>query len=347
MTKRTENINIDSIQALPSPDEIKSDVPSNEKADALVYESRKVIQDIISGKDNRKLLVVGPCSIHDPKAAYDYAKKLYALHKELNDKLYIVMRVYFEKPRTTLGWKGLINDPDLNESFQIEKGLRLAREVLLHILEIGLPTGSEMLDTLNPQYISDLVCWGSLGARTTESQPHREMSSGLSMPVGFKNATTGDPKAAIHAVEVAKHPHSFVGVNQEGKIAIVKTTGNAYGHLILRGGDGSPNFDPITVEASAKKLEEAGLCSKILIDCSHGNSRKKHVNQIKVFRNIISQIKEGNSPIFGAMLESNIVSGNQKIAATLNDLNYGQSVTDECISWEQTEELLRFAYNNI
>jgi 3-deoxy-7-phosphoheptulonate synthase len=347
MTKRTENVNIVAIQALPSPGEIKTTVPSNDKADQLVFESRQVIQNILSGKDKRQLLVVGPCSIHDPEAAYDYAKKLVTLHQELSDKLYIIMRVYFEKPRTTLGWKGLINDPDLDESYNIEKGFRLARKVLLTILDMGLPTGSEMLDTLNPQYISDLVCWGSLGARTTESQPHREMSSGLSMPIGFKNATTGDPKAAIHAVEVAKHPHSFLGVDQDGKIAIVKTKGNPYGHLILRGGDNSPNFDPITIGECAKILETAGLCSKILIDCSHGNSRKKHINQVKVFKNILSQIKEGNSPIFGAMLESNLVEGNQKIASDLSQLTYGQSVTDECIGWDTTEALLRLAHRSI
>lgn len=344
MLNEITNVNIDAISNLPSPQEIRDEFPLSEEITNLVIESRKTIKRIILGEDTRPLIIVGPCSIHDPQAAYDYAKRLAVLHHDLKEHCYIVMRAYFEKPRTTMGWKGLINDPDMNQGYDIEKGLKLAREVLLNILTIGVPTASEMLDTIVPQYIADLVCWASLGARTTESQPHREMASGLSMPIGFKNSTTGDPSVAINAMQVACRAHSFVGTSKHGKISFIKTKGNEGVHLILRGGNNGPNFDPITIKECSEKLAAVGLPTSILVDCSHGNSNKKQVNQPAVFNNVMFQRQLDNNFLLGVMLESNINSGNQSIPTDLNNLQYGVSVTDECMDWETTEMIIRNAF---
>ena len=344
MLNEITNVNIEAISNLATPQSIRDEYGRTEEITNLVIESRKTIKRIISGEDSRPLIIVGPCSIHDPKAADEYAERLIKLHHELIDDCYIIMRAYFEKPRTTMGWKGLINDPDMNQGYNIEKGLKLARSILLNILSKGLPTASEMLDTIVPQYIADLVCWASLGARTTESQPHREMSSGLSMPVGFKNSTTGDPTPAINAMKVACHPHSFVGTNKQGQISFVKTTGNQDVHLILRGGDNGPNFNPITIKECAEKLINAGLPSSVLIDCSHGNSKKKHVNQPAVFNNVMHQRQSDNNYILGVMLESNLHEGNQPTSDDLSQLHYGVSVTDECMNWETTEMIIRNAF---
>jgi len=318
MNDKITNINVEELSLLANPETIKQAAPLTEKAADVVIKSRQQIADIIHGKDSRPLLIVGPCSI--------------------------VMRVYFEKPRTTLGWKGLINDPDMNQSYDIEKGLQTAREILVQILELGLPTASEMLDTIVPQYIADLVCWASLGARTTESQPHREMASGLSMPVGFKNATNGDISVAINAMKVAKHHHCFLGTNKEGQISYVKTKGNPNCHLILRGGSTGPNFDPITIQSYSKELIDSDLSGKIMIDCSHGNSNKQHTNQPSVFNNVMYQRRNGSDAILGVMLESNLYEGNQSIPENLSDLEYGVSVTDECMSWETTADIIRKAF---
>ncbi|RAP27990.1 3-deoxy-7-phosphoheptulonate synthase [Candidatus Marinamargulisbacteria bacterium SCGC AG-414-C22] len=346
MSNKTENLNIEQITELPSPSEVKSKVIPTKKSIETVVNGRKAIENIIAGKDDRILVVIGPCSIHDTKAAYEYAEKLVELSKKFEDKLLFAMRVYFEKPRTTLGWKGLINDPDMDQSFHIEKGLIQARQILNDITEMGLSTATEMLDTIIPQYIADLVCWGAIGARTVESQPHREMSSGLSMPIGFKNATTGDIDVAINAVKVAIHPHHFLGAHQRGDLSLVKTKGNPNVHVILRGGTTGPNYDPTTIKDCAKKLEDAKLPSKIMIDCSHANSKKKHQYQCDVIRNVTSQIANGNKKIMGLMIESNLEEGNQPLV-TKDKLKYGVSVTDECISWKSTEDLLTQLYNRI
>ncbi|RAP26773.1 3-deoxy-7-phosphoheptulonate synthase [Candidatus Marinamargulisbacteria bacterium SCGC AG-333-B06] len=344
MHDKITNVNVDELSLLANPETIKEAAPLTDKAADLVLNSRNDIASIIAGDDDRPLLIVGPCSIHDPKSAIEYAQKLAKLRHDLLDQCFIVMRVYFEKPRTTLGWKGLINDPDMDKSYNIEKGLQTAREILVSILELGLPTASEMLDTIVPQYIADLVCWASLGARTTESQPHREMASGLSMPVGFKNATNGDTSVAINAMKVAKHHHCFLGTNKEGQISYVKTKGNPNCHLILRGGATGPNFDPITIKACSKELTESDLSDRIMIDCSHGNSKKQQGNQPSVFNNVMHQIKSGTNRILGVMLESNLYAGNQSIPQNLSDLEYGISVTDECMDWDTTESLIRNAF---
>ena len=345
MTDKLLNVNVKQIDTLPSPEEIKAEVPISNKAKDVVISSRKKISSLIHEKNTLPLLIVGPCSIHDTEAALEFAKRLAKLRDELADKCYIMMRVYFEKPRTTLGWKGLINDPNMDKTFDVEKGIKLARKVLNSILELGLPTATEMLDPIVPQYIADLVCWASLGARTTESQPHREMASGLSMPVGFKNATNGDPMGAINGMQVAHNPHSFFGTNSEGKISIVNTNGNKNVHLILRGGSDSPNFTPITINECVETLKSKNLSSKILVDCSHGNSKKKHVNQPLVFNNVMFQRQTHPDSILGVMLESNLHEGNQSIPEDLSKLDYGISVTDECMSWETTEALIRSAFS--
>ena len=303
--------------------------------------------DIINGKDKRQLMIDGPCSIHDVSAAMEYARKLQKLQQKYSDKLFIVMRVYFEKPRTTIGWKGLINDPDIDSSYNIEKGIKTARKLLRDIALMGLPAGTEMLDTIIPQYISDLVSWTSIGARTTESQPHRVMASGLSMPVGFKNGTDGNPDIAINAMEASKHQHSFIGIDKKGKLAVVRTAGNQWGHLIHRGGKNHPNYDQASISDSSQKLENSNLNTGILVDCSHDNSGKKHDNQPKVVEDVISQIKSGKSPIIGMMVESNLFEGNQKIPKNLSELKYGTSITDACIGWETTESLLNQIYKSI
>lgn len=337
--KQIENLNIESINHLPSPGLIKEKVPATTAALKTIYESRKAVEHIIDKKDKRLLVVIGPCSIHDTTAAMEYAQRLKKLDDQFSDQIKFIMRVYFEKPRTTLGWKGLINDPYIDQTYKVEEGLKLGRTVLRDIAEVGLGTATEMLDTMTPQYLADLVCWGAIGARTVESQPHREMSSGLSMPIGFKNATTGDIGVAINAVKVAVNAHHFLGANQKGELSLVKTKGNKYSHLILRGGSTGPNYDPTTINCNSELLSKEGLCNQIMIDCSHGNSKKKHQYQADVIRNVTGQIQNGNQNILGLMIESNLFEGNQALVKK-EDLKYGVSITDECIGWDTTVMLM-------
>ncbi|MBK8016690.1 MAG: 3-deoxy-7-phosphoheptulonate synthase [Betaproteobacteria bacterium] len=345
--KRVYNINVASQDVLPSPEEIKQRVPLTERAERTVLEGRHVTERILDRQDHRLLVVVGPCSIHDPVAAIDYARRLKALSDEVSDTLYIVMRVYFEKPRTTTGWKGLINDPHMNDSFEIEHGLQLARKVLLDINELGLPAGTEALDPISPQYLGDLVTWSAIGARTTESQTHREMASGLSTPVGFKNGTDGGLTVAVNALLSVSRPHSFLGINPRGQVAIIRTTGNRYGHIVLRGGSKGPNYDSVTVALVEKELAKSKLPANIMIDCSHANSNKDPALQPLVMHDLAGQIVEGNRSIIGAMIESNLHFGNQSIPADLSQLKYGVSVTDGCLEWEGTEKVLREVRNKL
>ncbi len=335
----TSDRRIASIKTVITPQEIIEDLPADLAVENLVTETRQKISDILHGKDKRLLVVVGPCSIHDPQAAMEYAEKLAKVREELKDKLEIVMRVYFEKPRTTVGWKGLINDPDLDESFQIDKGLRLARELLLNVNRIGLPAGSEFLDIVTGQYYADLISWGAIGARTTESQVHRELASGLSCPVGFKNGTDGNVKIAIDAIHSSSQPHIFLSPTQAGTTAIYKTKGNPDAHVILRGGK-TPNYDSQSVVECVEKLEEGNIETGIVIDCSHANSQKQHKKQISVCEDVAGQIRDGQTKIAGLMIESHLVEGKQS-AAPGQSLTYGQSITDACIGWDDTEGLLR------
>lgn len=334
------DVNVTAGERLPSPVEIKEQLPLEGVAHETVVKSRQILRDILDGKDKRIFAVVGPCSIHDREAALDYARRLKQLHDELADSVYIVMRVYFEKPRTTTGWKGLVNDPDMDDSFRIDKGLRLARELLLQINDMGLPAATEALDPIAPQYYGDLVSWTAIGARTTESQTHRELASGLSTPVGFKNATDGSQMVAINALQSASSPHSFLGIDQEGRITIIRTRGNQYGHVVLRGGQ-QPNYDSVSVRLCEQALTEAGMPSRIVIDCSHANSNKDPSLQATVLQDVVHQVADGNKSIFGVMLESNIGWGKQSMPANPADLEYGVSITDACIDWQATEEALR------
>ncbi|MBD2540345.1 3-deoxy-7-phosphoheptulonate synthase [Coleofasciculus sp. FACHB-SPT36] len=341
------NTHIEDSHILLTPNEVKSKLPLTDEAEKTVLNFRNEIEDILDGKDSRKFIVVGPCSIHDVKSAEEYAYRLKNLSDRVNDKLLLIMRVYFEKPRTTVGWKGLINDPDMDDSFHIEKGLLTARSLLIKITELGLPTATEALDPIIPQYIGELIAWSAIGARTTESQTHREMASGLSMPVGFKNGTDGSVQVALNALESARKPHHFLGINATGQVSIFKTKGNAYGHIILRGGAKQPNFDAANVKIAEEKLKAANLPPKIVIDCSHGNSNKDYKKQSAVFENVIQQILEGNASIVGMMLESNLYEGNQPIPSQLEELKYGVSVTDKCINWEETERIILAAYEKL
>lgn len=340
------DVNIESCNVLSTPKEITEEIPSNSKIISFVEESRETIAKILRGEDKRFLVVVGPCSIHSREVAVDYAKKLKSLADKVNEKIFVVMRVYFEKPRTTVGWKGFINDPDMDDSFNIEKGFREARKLLVEISEIGLPIGTEALDPITPQYIDDLITWTAIGARTVESQKHREMSSGLSSPVGFKNGTDGSIDVMVNALLSVKNPHAFLGVNQEGKVATFVTKGNQAAHAILRGGGGEPNYDENSVKSCIAKLEEKDLHPKILIDCSHGNSNKDFKKQGKVFESVLRQRLAGNSDICGVMLESNINSGNQKIESGV-ELKYGVSVTDGCIGFDETVQILNHAFESL
>lgn len=342
-----DNLNILSQQVLTSPDELQKQIPITAKAEAVVSEARKTIQNILDGKDHRILVVVGPCSIHDVDAAIDYAHRLKALADELSDTLYIVMRVYFEKPRTTVGWKGLINDPHLDDSFKIEEGLHIGRKLLQDVLEIGLGTATEALDPISPQYLQDLIAWSAVGARTTESQTHREMASGLSSPVGFKNGTDGSLGVAINALQSSANPHRFLGINKEGQVAIIHTQGNKYAHVVLRGGNGKPNYDSVSVQVCERELRAEGIEPNLMIDCSHANSNKDHNLQPLVLSNVTHQIIDGNTSIMGVMIESHIHGGNQKIQADRDLLEYGVSITDACINWETTEEALRDMSNKL
>lgn len=336
-----DNVNISSVDTLIKPHQLKAAIPASDKVKSTVETGRQTVRDILDGKDHRLIVVIGPCSIHDINSAKEYAERLKALADELNDTLYIILRVYFEKPRTTVGWKGLINDPDLNDSFNIEKGLHTARQLLVDIAEIGLSSATEALDPISPQYLQDLIAWSAIGARTTESQTHREMSSGLSSPVGFKNGTDGSLGVAVNALLSVKHPHSFLGINQQGEVSVINTSGNAYGHVVLRGGGGKPNYDSVNVALAEQALEKASIKPNIMIDTSHSNSNKDPALQPLVMTNVTNQIIEGNNSIIGLMVESHLNWGNQKLTANKDDLAYGVSITDACIDWETTENSLR------
>ena len=341
-----DNLNIASQKVLLTPRELKQKMPLSEPAAEFIAQSRQTIANIIQGKDSRIVAVVGPCSIHDIKSAKEYALKLKALHEQLKDRLFIVMRVYFEKPRTSVGWKGLINDPHLNNSFDIEQGLTTARELLLWLAELGLPTATEMLDPIIPQYLSELISWTAIGARTSESQTHREMASGLSMPVGFKNNTSGSAGAAINAMKSASSPHRFLGINQQGQVTLLNTKGNPNGHVILRGGN-EPNYHPEQVKAYQQRLTESGLSDKIIIDCSHANSGKDFRQQPRVLESLLDQIVAGNTSIIGFMLESHLNEGQQNMPEDGVTLKYGVSITDGCIDWKTTEISLTAAADQL
>ncbi|MEQ1179771.1 3-deoxy-7-phosphoheptulonate synthase [Acinetobacter nosocomialis] len=335
-----DDVNIKSIQTLVTPTELKLELPLSDVASQTVLKGRETIRNILDGSDKRLFVVIGPCSIHDPKAAHEYADRLKALSEKVKDTLYLVMRVYFEKPRTTIGWKGLINDPDMNDSFNIEKGLRIGRKLLLELNEKGLPCATEALDPNSPQYYQDLISWSAIGARTTESQTHREMSSGLSSPVGFKNGTDGGLTVATNAMQSVKYGHSFLGLNEDGQVSIINTNGNPYAHVVLRGGNGKPNYDAGSVAEAENALAKAKVSNKIMIDASHANSNKDPYLQPLVLKNITEQILDGNKSIVGIMVESHLKGGRQDIPENLCDLEYGKSVTDGCIDWETTEKTL-------
>ncbi len=337
--KKIEDINIGMEQPILTPNELKNIYPLSEKMINTVSHGQQIVKDIISGKDKRKLVVVGPCSIHDIKAAKEYALKLKGMADMYIDTLFIVMRVYFEKPRTTVGWQGLVNDPDMDDSYKIDKGLKLARELLSYIAELGLPAAGEALDIVTPPYIQDLFSWTAIGARTTESQSHRKMASGLSSAVGFKNGTDGNIDIAISALEAVAAPHNFISINPDGQVSIVRTTGNADTHLILRGGN-EPNYSTEHIRAYEQRLEEAGLNKSIMVDCSHANSCKNAGNQNVVLQDVATQIKAGNQSIVGVMIESNLFHGKQPIPKDLSELKYGVSVTDECVGWDDTARML-------
>ncbi|OCG21702.1 MULTISPECIES: 3-deoxy-7-phosphoheptulonate synthase [unclassified Gilliamella] len=334
------NVRIRDEHMLITPEEIKQLYPLSEDLKNQIASSRQTVVDILERRDHRLLIVCGPCSIHDPIAALEYAHKLKKLSDEVKDHLFIVMRVYFEKPRTTVGWKGLINDPHMDSSFDIEHGLKKARKLLLDIAEMGLPIATEALDPNTPQYIADLISWSAIGARTTESQTHREMASGLSMPVGFKNGTDGSLDVAINAMKSASMPHRFVGINQQGQVTVLQTMGNPHGHVILRGGK-TPNFDAENVALCEIQMQKAGLLPNLMIDCSHANSNKDYRNQPIVADAIIEQIKLGNNSIIGVMIESNLFEGNQSSEQSQENFKYGVSVTDACINWQTTEQVLQ------
>jgi 3-deoxy-7-phosphoheptulonate synthase len=337
---RTDDLRIKELNPLISPAVLAYYLPLTETASELVAKGRAEAEAILRGDDDRLLVVVGPCSIHDPAAALEYAGKLRVEMDRLKDDLCIMMRVYFEKPRTTVGWKGLINDPGLDDSFDINRGLRIARGLLLDLAHMGIPSGTEFLDTITPQYIADIIAWGAIGARTTESQIHRELASGLSMPVGFKNGTSGSVQIAIDAIQSASRPHHFLSVTKQGVSAIVSTAGNDTCHLILRGGKSGPNFDKPAIDEATSMLRDQGLPESIMIDCSHGNSMKDYHNQPMVARNLANQMAAGCKAITSVMIESNLVAGNQKIPRDLTQLTHGQSVTDACIDWNDTIEVL-------
>ncbi len=343
-TPETENLAIEAFDLMPSPAEIQARLPLTGRAAQTVLAGRAALRQILDRQDSRRFAIVGPCSIHDPIAGLDYARRLKALADEVADALLVVMRVYFEKPRTATGWKGYINDPRMDDSFHIEEGMHKARRFLLDVAEIGLPAGTEALDPIAPQYLGDLISWTAIGARTAESQTHREMSSGLSTPVGFKNATDGDLDVAVNAILSASRPHSFLGINGEGRSAIIRTRGNAYGHLVLRGGGGRPNYDTVSVALAEAALAKAKLALNIVVDCSHANSYKKPELQPLVLTDVVRQVREGNRSIVGLMLESHLEAGNQPIPADLSTLRYGCSVTDACIDWATTENAIRKAH---
>lgn len=336
----TSDLHVVETRPLVPPLVLHRDLPLSERSAATVQQARERIQAILHGRDRRMLVIVGPCSVHDVAAAKEYATEIAALRERHAAELEVVMRVYFEKPRTTVGWKGLINDPHLDGSYDINTGLRLARDLLLHVAEMGLPAATELLDPIVPQYIADLISWTAIGARTTESQTHREMASGLSMPIGFKNGTDGSVTTAIHAMQAAARPHHFLGINKEGCASIVTTTGNPDGHVVLRGGKRGTNYHPEAIEEVAVALERDGLPCRVMVDCSHGNSNKDYRRQGEVLAQVAEQVRGGSSHVMGVMLESHLVAGNQKIPADLSELTYGQSITDACIDLTTTAGLL-------
>ena len=344
--KQTDDVRIAAIKELVSPAQIHEQFPLTEAAAKVTAKSRKEIQKVMSGDDDRLVVVVGPCSIHDPKSALEYASRLMTLKAELEDDLVIVMRVYFEKPRTTVGWKGLINDPDLDSSYKVNKGLGIARQLLLSINELGVPAGCEYLDLITPQYTGDVVAWGAIGARTTESQCHRELASGLSCPVGFKNGTNGNLKIAVDAIGAASNPHHFLSVTKEGRTAIVNSTGNEFCHIILRGGNNQPNFAQQYVQQSSEMLGKANLRANIMIDFSHANSYKTPSRQREACADVCNQLQTGESRVFGVMIESHLVEGSQSVQEG-QELVYGQSITDGCVGWSETEDLCRSLANAI
>jgi len=344
LTTNVDNLNIVCQEVLITPAQLQQEFPVSDKAKKTVADGRASVRNILDRKDNRLIVVVGPCSIHDPDAALEYAKRLKILADKVKDSLLLVMRVYFEKPRTTVGWKGLINDPYLDDTFKIQEGLKIGRQLLLDIAEIGLPTATEALDPISPQYLQDLISWSAIGARTTESQTHREMASGLSSAVGFKNGTDGGLTVATNALKSVSNPHRFLGINKEGAVSIIHTKGNPYGHIVLRGGDNEPNYNSVSIAMCEKVLEKNNIQSNIMVDCSHANSNKDHNLQPLVMDNIVNQIVEGNHSIIGVMIESNLASGNQKMSEVMD---YGVSITDACIDWETTESVIYSAEDKL
>ncbi|HEX9006338.1 MAG TPA: 3-deoxy-7-phosphoheptulonate synthase [Bacteroidota bacterium] len=341
---KTNNLKVKSITPIIAPIDLRQVFPISEQSISCVSESRAAISNILRGEDKRLMVVVGPCSIHDPKGALEYAEKLAALAKEVSEELLLIMRVYFEKPRTTVGWKGLINDPGMDGTHLISKGLGIARGLLCKVTEMGLPVATEMLDPITPEYLADLLSWGAIGARTTESQTHREMASGLSFPIGFKNGTDGNLQIAIDAMKAALHSHSFLGINRDGLTSIIQTTGNPDVHMVLRGGNKRPNYYPEDIAKSEEMLKKSGLNPTLMVDCSHGNSEKKYERQPEVLKSVIDQIVAGNRSISGVMIESYLKEGNQSVPKNLAELTYGVSITDSCINWETTEAALREAH---
>jgi 3-deoxy-7-phosphoheptulonate synthase len=340
---RTSNLRVRSLTPIIAPSDLKQVFPLSERGAAFVTQARENVTNILHKRDPRLMAVVGPCSIHDPKAALDYAQRLARLARELEDQLLLVMRVYFEKPRTTIGWKGLINDPELTGTYQISKGLGVARGLLCAITDLCLPIAGEMLDPITPHYLADLISWGAIGARTTESQTHREMASGLSFPVGFKNGTDGNLQIAVDAMKAALHPHSFIGINNDGRSSIVSTLGNQDVHIVLRGGNDRPNYFPEDIVRTEQLLARAGLSQAIMVDCSHANSEKDHTRQEQVLHNVLDQLAAGNRTICAVMIESFLEEGNQP-PGDATQLRYGVSVTDKCVGWETTERMLRHAH---
>ncbi|MFW6065047.1 MAG: 3-deoxy-7-phosphoheptulonate synthase [Candidatus Natronoplasma sp.] len=351
MCKEVTDGNVDGYRKTMTPAELKQELPLSEKMKKNVVKGRREIKDILDKKSKKKMVITGPCSIHDIEEAKEYADRIKELSDRVGDKFLLVMRAYLEKPRTTLGWKGLINDPHLNGSYDINAGLRKARELLIYAAKIGVPTGTEFLGSVTPQYIDDLISWAAIGARTTESQPHREMVSGLSVPVGFKNDTKGNVELAVNGIKTAKHPHSFRGINRDGEICIVDTTGNDHCHVVLRGGNSGngyvPNYDSVSIERTLGLLRDEGLPENIVVDCSHGNSGKDHEKQPRVFRHVVEQIGDGDDSIIGFMLESNLEPGNQSLSDDPSELERGVSITDACIGWNNTEDLILEAYKRL
>ena len=343
MAQQIADIHVQSTVPLPTPRELEAELPMSDEVRASVLSGRQAVEDILEGRDSRLLVITGPCSIHDEQAALEYAERLVPIAEELSDRVLVAMRVYFEKPRTTVGWKGMIYDPDLDGSFDIASGLRRARQLLITIAGMGLPTATEFLDPITPQYLADLISWTAIGARTTESQTHRQMASGLSMPVGFKNSTDGNIQIAVDAMLSSREPHAFLGIDGDGRTCTVLTSGNPYPHIVLRGGNAGPNYQASYVREVYERLDAGGLAPQVLVDCSHANSAKDHTRQSIAFRDVLAQRAGGDTGIIGLMLESHLFEGKQKLGDDPGELRYGVSITDACIGWDETVKLLREA----